>query len=136
MPVQILSGADLVGMLLLRYEAVHARTQIGRRQVQMRSRERTMGRETQGRVSMTDTKPYYELRPDSEPFSKKCGMGESLDEIVSGRVKFFHLERMDTNCYWIGLDIDNGDHIRVIIQAARAPVHTWAEVEKSFEVKS
>ena len=86
---------------------------------------------TTERTEMSAEK-LYELRPDEADILLNEGtrsMGASLDEIVSGNVKFFHLERMDKNCYWIGLDINNGDHIRIIIQAKRANIHTFAEVE-------
>jgi hypothetical protein len=56
-------------------------------------------------------------------------MGPSLDEIVSTSVRSFHLERMARNNYWIGVDLMDGRKVRIIIEAARADIHAWAEVE-------
>jgi hypothetical protein len=73
----------------------------------------------------------WEFRPDAGPSQTACGMGPSLDEVVASKIASFHLERMDSNCYWIGLDLLNGQHIRVIIQSRskKAHIHAWAEAE-------
>jgi len=45
-----------------------------------------------------------------------------LDEIVSSEVKFFHLEQMYSNHWWLRLDLTNGKSITVDFTANKGSV--------------
>jgi hypothetical protein len=66
----------------------------------------------------------YELRPDPpEQFP------DSLDEVVARGVATLHVERMDANHYWMGIDLHDGTSIAVNFVTPRATIRMWAEVE-------
>jgi hypothetical protein len=54
----------------------------------------------------------------------------SLDEVVASKPKHFHLEQMDTGAWWIGVDMEDGTHIRIDLWTQRnARIKARAEVE-------
>ena len=65
-----------------------------------------------------------EFRPDTT-------VSESLDEVIAQGVKWVHLERMDKNAYWMGLDLADGRHVRVNFWTPRATIKVNAEIEES-----
>jgi hypothetical protein len=47
-------------------------------------------------------KPEWEIRKDKEG---------NFDEIVAEDVQFFHLERMNTDMFWLGITLQDGSRI-------------------------
>jgi hypothetical protein len=64
-----------------------------------------------------------ELRPDGDP-------ADSLDEVIAHNIRLVHLERMGDNAYWLGIDLEDGRHLRVNFWTGkRALLKVNAEIE-------
>ena len=70
-----------------------------------------------------------ELRPNGDP-------PDSLDEVIAHNVKLVHLERMGDNAYWLGIDLEDGRHLRVNFWAGkRTLIKVNAEIECPEETR-
>lgn len=55
----------------------------------------------------------FVTRVNPEPENDKAGMMDAIDEIVTGPLDSFHIERMSNNTYWMALS--KGDQRQVIV---------------------
>ena len=62
---------------------------------------------------MTETHDFI-TRVEWEPENDKPGFNPAIDEIVTGPLDSFHIERMDDGCYWMALCKEDKRQIIVI----------------------
>lgn len=55
----------------------------------------------------------FVTRVNPEPENDKPGLMDAIDEIVTGPLDSFHIERMDDSTYWVALY--RGDECQVIV---------------------
>ncbi len=77
-------------------------------------------------------KPFVELRIDEPSYqSKDSGILRCQDEVVVGSVDLVHVERMSDTNYWMGLDLTDGRHVRVLFWCKKGIMYCGAEVEEA-----
>lgn len=65
-----------------------------------------------------------------KPYEIRLDDAGKLDEVCSGSVRFFHLEQMSDQCWWMRLDLNDGSAVVVNLYTKRAEIMGMAELEQ------